>query len=519
MRRLISKILPESIKSVLRVIKRKVRYIIYYKGDIITKYELHSYGVKTKHTFFGYYDISPFNPKTNEIIYLELSEDKKNADIVLEDIESRERKKIAITYAWNWQQGSRLRWFPNSTDEIIFNDYRNRKYIARVINVRTGLEREIDFPIYDIEKSGKHGLSLDFERLGVLRPGYGYTVERYSDSDNLEKLGIDLIDLDKNTSKRIITYKELAELLNKDKKVSSGNYINHISFSPSGDKFMFFWLTIVGNVHKAYLIVYVFNTKKLIPLETKKKVSHYQWQDDENILATSYDEKTHSCRYYIYSINGKIQVVCPNSLQCDGHPSRINEKLFLTDSYPDFKYYQRLWICNKESDSKETILEIQSIPIGNEEERTDLHPRIHKKMICFDANVTGKRKLYILKGALEKVKMQNNMELINILKTYLDSTKELKERTYRTVGSMLLKNPGRDDELHTDDELLEKARSYEDIELYKRLRKTYTELLEIYNDCVGKSKAKEDYKFEKEAIDNFKRQLDEIAYLYENERS
>ncbi len=400
--------LPKSIKKLLKIIRRKAFLFICYNGDIITKYELFSYGLKEKHAFFGYYDISPFNSKTNEIIYLELSEDEKSADIILEDIELKTRKKITETYAWNWQQGARLRWFPNSTDEIIFNDYRNGKYIARIINVRTSTERRISFPLYDIEKSGKYGLSLDFERLETLRPGYGYIVEKYNAPNNLERLGIDLIDLNQNTSMRIITYKVLAELLNKDKKVSSGNYINHISFSPSGDKFMFFWLTIVKHWHRAYLVIYDCKTKKLIPLETEKKVSHYQWQDDENILATSYNEKTRSCRYYIYSINGKVQEVCPKSLQCDGHPSKLNKTLFLTDSYPDSKYYQHLWICNKETDSKESILEIQSIPVENWERRTDLHPRIHKRMICFDANVTGKRKLYILKGALEKINMKQH---------------------------------------------------------------------------------------------------------------
>lgn len=392
------KYIPKNVKKYLKKIRKNFIHIIFYKGDIVTKFNLCVYGSEDRHSFFGYYDISPFNFETDEILYLELSEDEKSADVILEDIANETKQKFTTTYAWNWQQGSRLRWFPNSIDEIMFNDYRDGKYITRIVNVRNKQERKIDFPLYDVDKSGCYGLSLDFERLGALRPGYGYNVEGYNAPDNLDELGVDLIDIKKNTSVRIIRYKELAELLNNNKKVSPGNYINHISFSPSGGKFMFFWLTIVDNFHKAYLIVYDFKKKKIVPIETKKKVSHYRWRDDENILATSYDEKKLSCRYYLYSIDGVVKVVCPNSLKCDGHPSILSTRLFLTDTYPDLVGYQKLLVCDTESDLVETVLKIKSFNAGKMERRTDLHPRIHKDMICFDANISGRRKLYILKN-------------------------------------------------------------------------------------------------------------------------
>ncbi len=355
-------------------------------------------GNKKFHTFFGYYDISPFNEKTNEIIYLRINRKKqKKAEIFLHDLKTDQTTIIATTAAWNWQQGSRLRWFPNSTDEIIFNDYQNGRYISKKINVRNNDETIIDYPIYDIDNQGKYAVTLNFERLGAMRPGYGYANGKYETPKDLGDEGIFKVDIIKNRIDLLLTYKQIGETLGQNNTNFNNNYINHLSYSPSGNKFLFFWLTIVNRYQKAFLLVYDLKTKKLTPLETEGKVSHYVWLDDNCILCTTYNSQN-DCRYYKYWIDGKKEIVNPASLTADGHPSCISNDSIITDTYPDKNGYQKIIKADIGNDKSETIAKIYSRYKIEQEKRTDLHPRLNKtkKQICFDANIKGYRQLFVL---------------------------------------------------------------------------------------------------------------------------
>lgn len=390
--------------TVIEYIIEKKRYIINKKLNtpklqIFSKNsQLKTISNKNFHTFFGYYDISPFNEYTNEILYLRVSKKQlKNAEVILHNLKTDQFKIIASSDAWNWQQGSRLRWFPNSPDEIVFNDFQNGRYFSRKINIRNNQELIIDYPIYDIDNRGKYAITLNFERLGIMRPGYGYTNMKYKPKDNLVEEAISILDIHQNKKIETIYYKQIAIALNISISTFSNNYINHLSFSPEGDKFLFFWLTIENTYHKAFLMVYDLMTKKLTPLETEEKVSHYVWLNENCILCTSYnaDQK---CRYFKYWLNGKKEIVNPDSLTNDGHPSIIADNFIITDTYPDKNGYQKIIksdICN---DRSETIAKIYSCYKIEQEKRTDLHPRLNKKKdkICFDANLNGYRQLFII---------------------------------------------------------------------------------------------------------------------------
>lgn len=355
---------------------------------------------KKFHTFFGYYDISPFNEYTNEILYLRINKNQlNNAEIIVHNLKTDQTSIIDSSAAWNWQQGSRLRWFPNSSDEIIFNDFRNGKYLSRKINVRDNQESIIDYPIYDIDNRGKYAVTLNFERLGIMRPGYGYTNKKYKPADNLSYEGVSIVDIYQNKEIEIITYKQIAAALSLNISNFSNNYINHLSFSPSGNKFLFFWLTIENGYHKAFLLVYDLLSKKITPVETEDKVSHYVWLNNNCILYTSYNNYT-KCRYYKYCLNGKKEIVNPDSLTTDGHPSIISDNYIITDTYPDKNGYQKIIKSNIGNDRSETIANIYSCYKTEQEKRTDLHPRLNKtkNQVCFDANINGYRQLFILEN-------------------------------------------------------------------------------------------------------------------------
>lgn len=400
-KKVIKSIVPFIILESLIEFKRYIFFRKKFKKKVTLHnkdYSLISIGDKTSHTFFGYYDITPFNNSTNEIIFLEISKSNLNkANIILYDLIKKTKSKITTTNIWNWQQGSRLRWFPLSSDKIIFNDYIKGKYVSRLFDVRLNTETTIDYPIYDIDINGENAISLNFKRLGNKRPGYGYCFEDINAPKKIKDDGIYIIDIAKNNIKSILTYEYISNTLSLNIVDFENIYINHLSFSPSGDKFLFFWITIKNGYHQASLIVFDIKLNKIIPLELNGKASHYVWIDDHSLICTIYDDQK-QCKYVKYYLDGNKKIMNDKSLQEDGHPSMLDHKTLITDTYPDKFGYQKILFSRLDSEKTFKIAEIYSKIKINPEQRTDLHPRfnITKNKISFDANVHGYRQHFVL---------------------------------------------------------------------------------------------------------------------------
>ena len=381
-----------------KIAVKKVAYplLAMAKGNkkINTKYKITVFKKSGCHTYFGYYDVSPF--QNEKVIYVEREKNSNICKVVLNNIQNSAKEYVAESRAWNWQQGIRLRWFPKSEDVISFNDYIDGEYINRIVNIKTKEEKRLDRPLYDIDSNGKFGITLDFARLGVMRPGYGYTCEPYQAGD-LWNDGISIIDIEKNKLVGSITYKELSDKIKKVDDVSHF-YLNHLSFSPDGTKFLFFWIDEASGYHQASLGVYDIPSGELIPLDTEKKASHYVWDGNNEIVCTLLDNIQYA-RYYRFNIKERTKkLICNNSLPFDGHPSIYSKDTLLTDTYPDRLGFQHIYLVNEREDTKSELIKIYSVPILNVEKRTDLHPRLSqdKKYVCFDSSHDSLRKMLIL---------------------------------------------------------------------------------------------------------------------------
>lgn len=379
--------------------RRLLIKLLSFKKNIITHLDIASYGDKRSDTFFGYYDISPF--QGNQLTYISANKDEKEANIIVRDMDTGKEKVIGKTTAWNWQQGSRLRWVPNRQYYVMYNDYADNRFITKLVNISNGDIGIVQWPLYDIDCNGKFGLTLDFLRLGIMRPGYGYTNLSYSEPKSLNDEGISIVDIVQKTTKRIITYELISEVMGDNEKTIhyKNSYINHLSFSPSGKKFLFFWIQIAeNNIHQANLLVYDIEKTELTALEKELSVSHYDWIDDESIVVTAYD-KNRTCRYYIYNVNGERQDFMHDILAGDGHPTWIGNDDIITDTYVDKNGYQKLLHINLKEEKVEQLVDIYSSYKHYGEKRCDLHPRVNMDTfdICFDADVKGYRKIYLLK--------------------------------------------------------------------------------------------------------------------------
>lgn len=390
--------LSSLLTSSQKVALKRVLYPLYriMAGDkkVNTKYNMTEYGHPGCHTYFGYYDVTPF--QGDRIIYLEREKNSDVCNVILNDLQNTSKQIVAESRAWNWQQGIRLRWFPKTENVISFNDYADGKYFNRIVNLVTKEEKKVDWPLYDIDSNGKFGLTLDFERLGFMRPGYGYTCQPYS-AENLWDDGISIVDIEANCLIKTITYRNLSD---KIKKAEDPNhfYLNHLAFSPDGTRFLFFWIDEMNGFHQASLGVYDIPSGTLIPLETEGKASHYVWDGNDEIVCTVLD-KRYACGYYRYNVSSRTKTqICPVSLQCDGHPSIYGKGMLLTDTYPDKKGFQHIYLVNEKNDTKTELIKIYSIPMDDVERRTDLHPRLSadKRLVSFDSNHGGLRKMLVL---------------------------------------------------------------------------------------------------------------------------
>lgn len=400
----ISSLIGEKNTKRIKIIMKDIKHFLSRAEEIKTKYEYRCVQYKKRSTFFGYYDLSPFCPfDENLITYVSIDEDSRIANVHIHNIKSDDVETISQTNAWNWQQACRLRWVPNrsGSKKIMFNSFDSNKYVSKIINIDTGYTEIKPTAFYDIDNTGTIGISTDFARLGVLRPGYGYTCHQYDpQSVRLYDNCIEVWNLENDNVIDTLTYQHvLCALGVKEEALHMHNcYVNHLCFSPSGEKFLFFFVEIINGFHHAKMLTYNIKTKIIEPVEVNMKVSHYMWANDNIIIATCYD-KQYQCRYYKYYLDKHTRSeIMKDILVRDGHPIFIDANKWISDTYPDENCYQKLFFIYPDSERTETILDVFSTPHCYGEKRTDLHPRINAKhsLVCIDANNTGKRCLILI---------------------------------------------------------------------------------------------------------------------------
>ena len=138
--------------------------------------------------FFGYHDKTPVNSDGAKLLANRVQDSDSEPQDFNEIMEVGYFKKyeggrfnnnfykVGETITWSLQQGCMLQWNPLKPDkEIIFNKSINNKYGSIIYDVDAKqVVKEYEFPLYSLDPAGHYGASLNFSRLGRLRPGYGY---------------------------------------------------------------------------------------------------------------------------------------------------------------------------------------------------------------------------------------------------------------------------------------------------------------------------------------------------------
>lgn len=357
------------------------------------------------HTFFGYYDIQQLNQTEDRLLAhtvdLNAKTNRDEAKIGYFSLQDNVFHPISASKAWCWQQGSRLRWHPIDQDCILFNDAANHCYITKIVKADNGEEiGTIPMALYDVDAKFSFGLSLNFSRLQRLRPGYGYDVLpdlttgiKAPDDD-----GVFYVDLRNGTSHLLISLKSLAKQA--DPELKYEHYINHISISPNGERFMFFHVyNLSSGKWKTRLCVYDLPKSSTRILEEEDNVSHYDWVDDHTLLVTCFTMEKKQY-YAIYdAIGGKKIILTSEGLDKDGHPSLYSDgRRFISDTYPLENNIQHLFEYDMDTNRRMEIVAAYSSSLLYGEKRCDLHPRLSasQQFITFDSTFSENRRKIVL---------------------------------------------------------------------------------------------------------------------------
>ncbi len=362
--------------------------------------------LKKHHVYFGYYDLPQINKDGTKALAICLPHHarpgKNDAKIGFFTLPDGIFHSVANTSAWCWQQGSRLRWHPFNNEIIIFNAIVDGQPVTHLYNINTrSIQRTYEKALYDFSADMKYGISLNFFRLQKLRPGYGYNNSTSETLSNCcpKKDGLFLVDLTSGQSEMILSIFDVSALIPEANRYE--HYFNHVSFAPSGQKFMVYHLYIDKSSGKRYVKVYVYylnsRTYKEIPI---KNPAHYCWKNDDELLFT-YIDKNGIVKYLSWNVeNGNNKCIGENILTGDGHPTTFHEEYLVSDTYPNKYQFQTAFIYDYKNNKKIPLIKLFHHPVRFHDMRCDLHPRVHffedVCKITIDTTSSGHRKILIL---------------------------------------------------------------------------------------------------------------------------
>lgn len=402
-------------RKLIQILIKFVRRIVYYFYKVYNNYfpksnliQVKLLTLKNKHSFFGYYNISPWDINNRYFLYLNVSFSHRMpksgdvANICMLDTEDGKYYDIANTRAWCWQQGCMLQWIGvKNEQEIIYNDYLNGKYISVIHNPFDNTRRIFPKPVYALSRDGNNALTLNFSRLDYIRPGYGYVNIPFNDIDELypSNDGIWLLDLLTGQSSLIISIEKLVRFQWRKEFEESFHWVNHLEFNPKGNRFVFFHRWKVNNKTYNRMLAANLDGGELYSL-SNHDVSHFCWKNDTQLVAWA--RQPEGDKYWIFEdMKGCISSFAPGILEGDGdgHPSFSSDgRWLITDTYPGWKRRSQLILYDTKN-FKKFILGDYFAPMKYSGPiRCDLHPRWSRdgSAICFDSVHEGFRGVYII---------------------------------------------------------------------------------------------------------------------------
>lgn len=387
-------------------LKKVIQNIVYFSTPKIivnSKYKYDLLGSDDYHYFIGYYDKDPMHASNKQILCHQVSKkysnmtEPLNSKLGLLSLETNEFKELIYTNAINWQLGSRAQWLDENN--IIYNDIEDNLQCSIKFNVKTKKKvTKYKRPFWDISPNKKYGASLNFARIRVMRPGYGYSSKSIDNNDEL----LTVFNLSDDKCIFSITLNEILEQVDFVNLKNKNIYLNHVLWSPCSKKFItiFHYEDKEKKKRMVYPVLIDIETKKIIFLYKEGSFSHHTFIDESTILAYLKIENKY-CYATWTEDDGWIKI--KNSMpKMDGHPTYIKSKnKIVVDSYPNRLGIMSLYFGSLKPEKKlEKIASIINHPNYVGANRCDLHPRYspkHNLLLC-DIPYKSSRKILVIKN-------------------------------------------------------------------------------------------------------------------------
>lgn len=361
-----------------------------------------------KHHFFGYYDKRQWDPTNRYILTYEVDFADRSPQAndvlgigIIDTMDDYSLRLVAASRAWCWQQGCMLQWVPGSPHKIVYNDRVGDRFVAKILDVDSGVTRVLPRPVYTISDNAQWALSVNFSRLAVTRPGYGYNGLRdhWQEDPAPEDDGIYLMDVSTGDHRLILSVAELANYAPLESMIGAKHWFNHLLFNPKGERFIFLhrWAQPGGRFQTRLCTVDL--SGKDLFVSRLDQGSHFIWFDDHRILIWGYTPEEGHGYYLVEDRTDQLTLVGRGVLTRDGHCTvSLGKDWILTDEYPDANSERPLILYRLYDGVRIDIGRFFSPKAPTEELRCDLHPRWSNdgKQLCIDSMHLGSRQMFVI---------------------------------------------------------------------------------------------------------------------------
>jgi len=314
-------------------------------------------------------------------------------------------------------------WLPNEKDTFVFNDVRDGRFVAVIMNWRTKVERIVPHPVAAVSRDGRWAISINYARLYLTRPDYGYAGDG---QDAREKTtwpsddGLWLVDLATGEAKLILSVAQGRDLMPKETAVPGkpGNplaYYCHTVFNPSASRVFFLARTVdwyEKETHKIPQWLTTSFTVKTDGTDLRRCFaddtaggSHFNWLDDKTMVVTIWPTGKTGEKYarhmkFTVGEEEKGRPMAPGLLDWDGHCVWSPDGRWMsTEGYYD-NDYNRQWALMRASD--EAVKHVGSFFVPEKYRpvywRCDLHARWRPdgRQLAFNSGHEGTRQVCVM---------------------------------------------------------------------------------------------------------------------------
>jgi hypothetical protein len=370
-------------KLLLSLIKLSDKYFTLFSNTKYNKKIKIFYKSQGHNIFFGYNDRSPLSSSGNLVLAhrtvdsaWNINSPQSPIDIGYFCFEEGDRfYEICKSNAWSLQQGSMLQFLPTTTDKIIFNDFCDKSYCARVYNIDGSFIHNLPFAYYSISSDLSLLTTIDFERLSFFRPGYGYKCNRYEDLCFEDPVAYKIIRYSDLAICREVMYQELVD----SSEITSRYYVNHLVFSPSNEFLAFF--LIYEKKHSRNIIMFIHDIRNdcFHKVITEGMPSHFCWKTSKEFVVTLRNDKLQwSTILYCISDSGDVlKIGTFGGLTFDSHPAYTNSgKLIVERAHLNFLGKTSLYVYSTKTNKSFFVEAFRFPSIFRGALRSDLHHRV-----------------------------------------------------------------------------------------------------------------------------------------------